>query len=126
MLWVAGGLSVLAGLIVVRAGQLAIVRGEEFAKQADNQHVKRIKLRPQRGPIVDRHGDLLARSVDVPSVAVRPRVFKSEPGQEEQIPALATALGMTTKTLRAKLDTKRPFVWLRRRAHPRVERALVA
>ena len=126
MLWVAGGLAVLAALIVARAVDLAIFRGDDLARQAANQHVKRIRLRPHRGPIVDRNGDLLARSADVPSVAVWPRVFKAESGQESKLPALANALGMTTKALRAKLDTNRPFVWLRRRAHPRVERALAA
>jgi cell division protein FtsI (penicillin-binding protein 3) len=126
MVWVAGGLAVLAALIVGRAAELAIVRGGEFARQAANQHVKRIRLRPHRGAIVDRNGDLLARSADVPSIAVWPRVFKAEAGQAEKIPALASAVGMPVKALRAKLDSNRAFVWLRRRAHPRVERSIAA
>ena len=123
MLWVAGSIGGLALLIVARAADLALVRGAEFAREAARQHVKQVHLRPHRGPIVDRNGDLLARSVDVPSIAAWPRAWK---GQEDRIPALAVALGMPVKTLRAKLETKRAFVWLRRRAHPRVERAVAA
>lgn len=123
ILWVAGCLGVLGTLIVARASYLTMVRGEELARQANNQHIRHVRLRPHRGPIVDRNGDLLARSADVPSIAAFPRAFA---GQEDKIPALASAIGMAPKALRQKLDSKRSFVWLRRRAQPRVERAVSA
>lgn len=123
MLWVAGGLAVLATLIVARAGQLTLVKGADFERQATNQHIKHVRLRPHRGPIVDRHGDLLAHSVDMPSIAAWPRQFVN---QDDKVPALATALGMPLKILRAKLDPKKPFVWLRRRVTPRQEKQILA
>ena len=35
-----------SALIVARAANLAITRGDEFARQATNQHVKHVRLRP--------------------------------------------------------------------------------
>ena len=47
---------------------------------------------------------------------MRPREFA---GQEAQLPALADALGMPARVLRAKLEGSQPFVWLARQASPR-------
>ncbi|HYY06173.1 MAG TPA: penicillin-binding protein, partial [Candidatus Limnocylindria bacterium] len=75
MLAVAGVFAGLLALIVLRAVDLTLLRGPELARLAAQQHRARIELTPRRGPLVDRHGEPLALSLDVPSVYVRPREF---------------------------------------------------
>jgi len=121
---VVGGVCALGfALVIGRATDLAVLRGPELRRTANRQHRYTVTLRPYRGPIVDRSGEPLALSVDGYSIAARPRLFK---GQEGQIPALARALGMPPKTVRAKLDSRAPFVWLKRLATPREVDAVAA
>jgi cell division protein FtsI (penicillin-binding protein 3) len=116
MLGVVGLFAGLLVLIVVRAAELAILRGPALAVAAAGQHEKRVELLPRRGTIADRHGETLALSLDVPSVYVRPAHFR---GQEDKLPALAATLGVPAASLRAKVGSKQPFVWLKRQALPR-------
>ena len=116
---VAGGIfTVLFALVALRALDLAVLRGPALARLAAMQHHQRIELLPHRGPIVDRSGDPLALSVDVPSIYVRPRELRAA-GVDARLPALATALHMPPRALRAKLASSQPFVWLKRQALPR-------
>jgi cell division protein FtsI (penicillin-binding protein 3) len=103
-------------LLALRAVDLAILRGPAFARLAALQHRSRVELVPHRGAIVDRHGEALALSVDVPSVYVRPREFS---GQEAALAPLAAALHLPVKALRDRLNGGQPFVWLKRQARPR-------
>jgi len=116
---VAGGIfAVLFALVAARALDLAVLRGPALARLAAMQHHQRIELLPHRGPIVDRSGEPLALSVDVPSIYVRPRELRAA-GADARLPALATALHMPARALRAKLASSQPFVWLKRQALPR-------
>src|SRR5581483_2357941 len=118
---VAGVFAGLFALLVVRAVDLAVLRGPALARLAAMQHRQRIELMPHRGPIVDRNGESLALSVDVPSVYLRPREFR---GQEARIPALAAALHVPARAVRAKIDRGQPFVWLARHVLPREAEAV--
>ena len=111
---------VLAALLA-RAVELAVLHGPDYARRAEQQHTQAVKLAPDRGPIVDRNGDALALWVQVPSVFAHPPQFR---GQEARLPELAAALGLPLRQLRAKLDARRQFVWLRRRALPRQAEAI--
>ncbi|HJQ73739.1 MAG TPA: penicillin-binding protein 2, partial [Gaiellaceae bacterium] len=122
MLVVAGLFAGVLALIVVRAVDLAVLRGPDLARQAAMQHRARIELTSHRGPIVDRHGEALALSVDVPSVYVRPREFR----RPDAIPALAAALHLPAKLVRGRTTSSRPFVWLERQAPPREAEAVEA
>ena len=76
--------------------------GRRFARLAALQHQQRVELVPQRGPIVDRNGEALALSVDVPSVYVRPREFA---GQEARARRRSPRrLDLPVRTLRERLD----------------------
>jgi transposase len=88
MLAVAGVFAGLLALIVLRAVDLTLLRGPELARLAAQQHRARIELTPRRGPLVDRHGEPLALSLDVPSVYVRPREFGR---QDARLAALAAS-----------------------------------
>ena len=116
MLLVAGLFAVLFLLIIGRAVDLALLRGPGLARLAALQHTERIEILPHRGPIVDRNGEALALSVDVPSIYVRPREFA---GQEGRVAALAAALRQPVRVVREKTSARRPFVWLKRQALPR-------
>jgi cell division protein FtsI (penicillin-binding protein 3) len=121
MLTVAGVFAALFVLLGLRAVDIAVVRGPALARQGAAQHRQRVELVPHRGPIVDRHGETLALSLDVPSIYVRPRAFA---GQEAKIGSLASALALPAREVRAKVASKQPFVWLKRQALPREAEAV--
>ncbi len=121
ILWVAGGFVVFFGLLLARAVDLTVLRGPDFARRATRQHRQTITLVPQRGPIVDRNGDLLASSVNVPSVFLRPRHLQAADGA--RLPALAKALDLPLAVVKAKAASPHPFVWLKRQALPQQAQA---
>jgi len=121
MLTVAGLFAGLFALILGRAIDLTVLRGPELARQAALQHRARIELMPHRGPIMDRNGEALALSLDVPSVYVRPHEFRAP---EAGVGALAAALHLPAKLVRAKTAGRQPFVWLKRQASPREAEAV--
>jgi cell division protein FtsI (penicillin-binding protein 3) len=116
ILCVAGLFVVLFGLLLARAVDLTVLRGPDFARRATQQHRQTITLTPHRGPIVDRGGDLLASSVNVPSIFVRPRQVTA--ADVARLPALAKALGLPPAIVKAKVTSGQPFVWLKRQATP--------
>jgi cell division protein FtsI (penicillin-binding protein 3) len=121
MLVVAVLFAVLFALIVGRAVDLAVLRGPDLARLASLQHTERIELLPHRGSIVDRNGEALALSVDVPSIYVRPREFVR---QEARLPALAARLRLPLRTVRSRVTSRQPFVWLKRQVSPREAREI--
>jgi cell division protein FtsI (penicillin-binding protein 3) len=123
MLAVAGLFALLFATLAGRAIDLGVIRGPALAAMAARQHRQRVALDPHRGPIVDRHGEALALSVEVPSLFVRPRQFA---GQEARTPALAAAAGLPLDEVRQKVDAGAPFVWLKRQASPREAEAVRA
>jgi cell division protein FtsI (penicillin-binding protein 3) len=116
ILWVAGLFVVLFALLLARAVDLTVLRGPDFARRATRQHRQTITLVPQRGAIVDRNGDLLASSVNVPSVFLRPRHLVA--ADLPRLPLLAKALDLPLAVVRVKANSTQPFVWLTRQALP--------
>ena len=124
ILCIGGLLVVLFALLLTRAVDLTILRGPDFARRALRQHRVTITLVPQRGAIVDRNGDLLASSVNVPSVFVRPRQLG--PDAAARLPQLAKALDLPLAELKARLAGPQRFVWLKRQALPQEAQAAAA
>ncbi|TMA65775.1 MAG: hypothetical protein E6J68_08675 [Deltaproteobacteria bacterium] len=125
MIAVGGLFAALFVLVAARALDLAVLRGPALARLAAMQHHQRIELLSHRGPIVDRSGEPLALSVDVPSIYVRPRELAAHvPAADGRLARLATALHMPLRALRAKLRSRQPFVWLKRQALPREAEAI--
>ncbi|HEV7731616.1 MAG TPA: penicillin-binding protein [Candidatus Binatia bacterium] len=112
---VAVALTVLFGGLLARAVDLTVVRGPDFARRADRQHRQEVTLVPHRGEIIDRNGELLAVSVNVPSVYARPRQLGDD---RSRVPELAKSLQMPVTRVQAQLARKQPFVWLKRQAMP--------
>jgi cell division protein FtsI (penicillin-binding protein 3) len=101
--------------VVVRLGYLQLVRGDELGRAAERQYSKSIPLKPKRGPIVDRHGLVLAVSSGVESVFADPRRIADRAGVAAR---LAPWLGERAMDLEERLDSDRPFLWLKRKLPP--------
>jgi len=104
-----------------RAFQLQILRGEEFKKLGERQHLQQWVASPRRGSILDRSGDPLALSLEGQSVYARPRQIR-EP--ERMSRPLAQILGLSPAEVEARLKGPQPFVWLKRQVTPQEAEAI--
>ncbi len=95
-----------------RAGYIQLWNGAQLAERARRQHTSAKHVETPRGMILDRNGQILARSVEVRSVY-------ANPGQVENVDAtagkLAGLLGRPAADIRAALRKGRGFVWIMRR-----------
>lgn len=110
---VAGAVAAVLLVIALRVGQLTILDRAELTSRASRQHRETVRLTAMRGAIRDRFGEVLAETMATPSIFASPRKY---PVPEESRPALAKALGVPQRLIDRKLDAKRGFVWLKRRA----------
>jgi len=107
---------ILAGLaLALRAVDLQVLRHEELSRLANRQSQRILRIKGQRGPILDRLGGHLALSVQADSIFARP-------GQLEQ-PAqaayrLARILSIPRDKLEERFSSDSPFVWIKRRVTP--------
>ncbi|MHC4931265.1 MAG: peptidoglycan D,D-transpeptidase FtsI family protein [Planctomycetota bacterium] len=67
-------LAALAAL-VLRAGWIQLVRGDEFERRARRQHFRQVEVQAARGKILDRCGRILAVDYHSRSIAVDPQVI---------------------------------------------------
>ncbi len=106
-----------SGLIVSRLYTLQISEVSKWRTSAVKQHHTLVELAPERGPILDRNGKRLAVSVPSGSVYVRPASVKDS---QATIDSLSEILGMSKSRVEKKLQSKAPFVWVKRQV-PRVQ-----
>jgi cell division protein FtsI (penicillin-binding protein 3) len=116
---VAGGLLAL----VTRCAYLQVLKAPELLDQARSQQESTITLDPLRGPILDRNGKELAVSLDVDSAFAEPMTIGDPAAAARR---LAPVLGVPASDLRARLDSDRHFVWLKRKITPEVRQRLEA
>ncbi|GAA0445863.1 stage V sporulation protein D [Lentibacillus halophilus] len=64
-------------IIDARLGYVQFWIGDELMKLANESWSRDITFEPERGKIVDRHGEILAENVSAPSVIVVPRQIKN-------------------------------------------------
>ena len=117
---------VFAGLWVLlwaRAYQVQIVRGPRYAEEARRAQVATELATGQRGNILDRKGNVLAKSVEASSVAVRPANIK-DPAAAAKL--LTAALNIPAAKARSIVTGKRPFVWAARKVTPRTAETIRA
>jgi cell division protein FtsI (penicillin-binding protein 3) len=110
-----GVLAAVHVAVVLRLGHLQLVRGDELSRVAERQYSKTISLKPKRGPIVDRHGLVLAVSSGVDSVFADPRRIADRAAVAAR---LAPWLGERAADLEERLGSDRPFLWLKRKLPP--------
>ena len=119
VLWVVG---IEARLIV-----LQVVQHDDLVARAERQQMSTVPAPAKRGEIFDRHGRLLAYSVDADTIYAVPTEI-SDPAQTAA--ALCEALDDCTKKTREELKDRlsqpRAFVYVKRRATPMQAKRVLA
>lgn len=105
----------LWGLLWFRAYQVQIIRGPRYAEAARRAHVATEVATGHRGSIFDRKGNVLAKSVETSSVAVRPRNVKDVAAAAK---LLTSTLNIPVSKARAIVTSKKGFVWAERKINP--------
>jgi cell division protein FtsI (penicillin-binding protein 3) len=105
-----------------RVFQLCVLQGVSLRQLASRQQHQRLALPPERGPIVDRNGDVLAMTLESAAVYVRPA--KLDLGRNP-LPALAGTLNLPLSRVAEKAQSSGRFVWLSRTATPEQADAVV-
>ncbi len=98
-------------VIIYRLVSLQLTDFARWQDWAVKQHLTEFKLAPERGPIFDRQGKLLAFSVPASSVYARPLQIVNK---NDQATKLAKILKIDRSLLLSKLNEQKPFVWLKR------------
>ncbi|MFW6198721.1 MAG: peptidoglycan D,D-transpeptidase FtsI family protein, partial [Acidobacteriota bacterium] len=102
-------------LLIARLLHLQVAIHEELVARAERQQTAVIELPARRGDIFARGGQRLATSVDLGSIYVHPHRL---PDRDAAAALLAPALGTDAGSLSRRLDTRAPFIYLRRKALP--------
>jgi cell division protein FtsI (penicillin-binding protein 3) len=110
--------------LVARAAYVQVIDNAFFKRQGTVRFVRTLDLPANRGRILDRHGNILASSVPVPSIWANPEDIERDPAK---LKALAKLLGMSTADLDKKLqDEDKTFVWLKRQVDESVAKDITA
>ena len=100
------------GLLWFRAWDIQIVQGPMLAEKVSRQQHGTELITGFRGSILDRNGQVLARSVEVRSVYVRPYEVQDIAGATH---TLAEILNIEPAKVSAALSSNKSFVWLQRK-----------
>jgi cell division protein FtsI (penicillin-binding protein 3) len=111
LLSVAAVFGLALAALLARAAQLCVVSAEAFGAQAMKQVLHDLQLHGPRGDILDRSGAPLAVSVQVSSLAARPKAIEDRARVAE---ALARTLQLRFEEVFPALTGTRGFVWIRR------------
>ncbi len=105
-----------------RLAYLQVVKHEEYSRLAESQHAKTIPLKPKRGSILDRTGQVLAISSKAESLfALTSRVEDAD----RLAARLAPILREPPRELARRLDpASRRFIYVKRRLPPDVAQAV--
>ena len=110
--------------LVARAAYVQVIDNAFFKRQGTVRFVRTLDLPANRGRILDRHGNILASSVPVPSIWANPEDIERDPAK---LKALAKLLGMNPAELDKKLqDEDKTFVWLKRQVDESVAKDIAA
>ncbi|HEX5685759.1 MAG TPA: penicillin-binding protein 2 [Ideonella sp.] len=101
------GFLALAG----RALYVQVLASDFFQKKGEERFASTVQLPASRGRILDRNGQILAISVNAPTVSANPQQFKAN---NEQKRALVSLLRLPLKELNAKLADDGAYVVLKR------------
>lgn len=94
---------------------IQIFQAEELAQKAENDYSRLIRIKGERGEILDRNKSKLATSTIAISVTACPKKIK-DPAKAAR--SLAKILDVNRKKLEKTLSSKRMFAWIARRISP--------
>lgn len=102
LLWLVGGLCLAFTGLALRLAELQVLRHEELHALAEVNTVRKIRIQPRRGDILDVRGNLLASSTMVKTIAANPTLLTNR--QAEVARAIAPILGMNEADVFRKLQ----------------------
>ena len=108
-------------IIGVKAMYLQVFRGSWLSQKAADQYEVSFKSSGKRGTIFDRNLREMAVSIDVMSIAAHPSQIEHP---ESAARSLSKALEIDRKVLAKKLNSKKKFVWIKRKATPKEAEAV--
>jgi cell division protein FtsI (penicillin-binding protein 3) len=121
------GLSTALAVVAVSARLLwvTLILGDSLRARGELQQQQTLKLDARRGTVFDRNGRELAVSVDVESVYAAPTAFAGGDAREAA-DRIGSCLGISKNRIAARLEGKKNFVWLERKADPEAVRCVRA
>jgi cell division protein FtsI (penicillin-binding protein 3) len=105
-------LALWGSAVALRLFDLHVLEAAYYRERAARQQLFEAGISPLRGAIRDRRGNELAISIEVDSAYAQPRRVDDPFRTAER---LAGILGQTAASLRGKLTSDEPFVWLERK-----------
>jgi cell division protein FtsI (penicillin-binding protein 3) len=113
--------------IEVRLGYLQTVLRPELQARAESQHHRRLAAPAKRGDIVDRHGNVLATSVDEDSIYAVPSELKDkEQAVNRLCEALRDCVARDRQRLLERFNNQRAFAYVKRQISPDAARRVAA
>lgn len=100
-------------VLFYRLLDLQILNPDNWQERGDKQHLGKITLAAERGKILDRYNREIAISIPAHSLFIRPREVQ-EKDKSQLISKVAVELDMSEETILNKLNSKSPFVWIKR------------
>ncbi|GIT54484.1 MAG: hypothetical protein Ct9H300mP16_16440 [Pseudomonadota bacterium] len=110
-------MAVSLALLVLRAFQIQILESGDLQRQGEIRQLRTYPVKPVRGVIEDRQGEILAVSTPLDAIT-------ADPGELSKVrqdwPRLADALNMPVSQISSRLDqyAQKKFVYLRRHLPP--------
>lgn len=118
-------LLIMAGFIalLIRAFYLQMLDNDFLQGKGDSRYRREIEVFASRGKITDRHGDVLAISTPMQSIAAFTDTARPTADELRQLSSL---LSIGTRELNRKLTGDRNFVYLRRQVAPDIAASVSA
>lgn len=108
-------------LVAAKLAYLQLVRAEEYRGMAEDQRNHLLDLKPKRGRLLDRHGEVLAFSMDCFNVYAISYLVKDVQKVSSE---LSLVLKVPRQELEEKIRSRRGFVYLARRVDTAVAEAI--
>jgi cell division protein FtsI (penicillin-binding protein 3) len=110
-------------VLVGRALYVQVLAADFFQKQGEARYASTLAMPASRGRILDRNGQILAISVNAPTISINPQQFKPS---EEQRRELVALLGIKAKELDGKMQDDSAYAVLRRQVDDGVAQQIKA
>ena len=100
--------------LVARAHQLQVRDHARLQGEAEQQYLRDVQVQPRRGTIYDRHHNVLAVTVDVPSLLANPRALRRRHVNLSELSVrVSRALSLPLADVREKLTSNSAYRWIK-------------